>query len=105
MTSSVDSLHEFIRDLAKRITIMLELEVNFEFCPGMRVRYSWKGQILTGELCPGKSEKSAIHHTVVTLDDYACYLLVKSDKTGKTYPVRHQNIRIEGEDHEHDCIG
>jgi|GEM_PF-4011361 len=105
MNCTVDSLHEFIRDLAKRITTLLELEVNFKFRPGMRVRYTWKGQVLTGELCQGKSENSAIDHTVVTLDDYACYLRVKSDKTGKIYPVRHQKIRIEGENHEHDSIG
>ena len=98
MNTTVEPLHNFIRDLAKRISILLELEVNLEFKPGMRVRYSWKGQILTGELCPGKSENSAIDHTVVTLDDYACYLLVKSDKTGKKYPVRHQKIRIEGKE-------
>ena len=97
MTYAMETLFKFMQELGGRIREMLELEVNYDFHPGMRVTYTWKGQIQTGELCPGKTENSAIHHTVVTLDDYTCYLLVKSDKTGKKYPVRHQKIRIEGE--------
>ena len=97
MVYPVETAWVFMRDLGRRITEMLESEADRLYKPGMKVSYSIKGRVFSGVLCPGRSPESAIDHTVVTLEDYACYLRVKSDKTGKTYPVRHQNIRIEGE--------
>ncbi len=92
----IDRMHQILKDLASELEDQLIREVTDKFQPGMRCVYSWKGRVMSGWIVRGP-DSSVIDHTVVTVDDIACYLLVKSDCSGKIYPVRHQKIRIEGE--------
>ena len=92
-------LQTILRSVATELEEQLVNSVTATFQPGMHVVYSWKGRVMSGVIVRGP-DSSMIDHTVVTVDDIACYLLVKSDCSGKIYPVRHQNIRIEGEKHD-----
>ncbi len=92
----VHRLQLILRSVATELEEQLITSVNASFKPGMRVVYSWKGKVVSGTIVRGP-DSSMIDHTVVTVDNIACYLREKSDCSGKVYPVRHQNIRIEGE--------
>lgn len=95
----VHRLQLILRSVATELEEQLINSVTAAFKPGMRVVYSWKGKVVSGTIVRGP-DSSMIDHTVVTVDNIACYLRVKSDCSGKIYPVRHQNIRIEGENHD-----